>query len=720
MSFYETTEIRGSPIGIARIEGNYASTSSDTGHQETDQGLTLSPKIPLKKLWSHQCESISFDKEIDALFESVRTPCDSENQDFQSSESPSKRRRLNEPSTSHELSDFNVLTGSNFKTVSIGPTTDPLSPSTGLTCNNPNDPRSDSRDTIENASLAQIPTGYEGYANKDELPLPQQACNLINGNDDLDKLLFDSISVSMKVSSNMASTNQLQIESSWHESHTSQKIPIHGESTEPLPVASNKEQSNQSRNLSSTTKPKESSIKICDESVRVNKDSVEQNAECDNPTRSYRSVSQPITEGYTPSAQSDRNGLPSDTGKNQRNCQKLISSFPMTCLLELAGSNKDFILALITELVTYGDYKNSSPNYQIPRPYRRVFDELLSQWSQGTPNNELRKSLIAYIKEKIEAQIIPEVVNEKINQPTFELSNSLTGEGDKTNEISQWIDEVKLMQDSSKNLLRYVLGRSREYMLNLRDNSTKLQAENVQLRENVQRLSTQLHEYETISRSAENIRVNQDCSDSISIQSRNESPEYHDYESAHKEANEVDSLQVNELSSEVWICCERNSIAKGQIKPINQDHEKVGRPWSIRKTCTNCMRPNSERRYYIIREQVLAMSWEKFKEMVDSSSVGKAVFSPTSDVTENESTPFHDPPSPNPLYDVAPLSETNWEAVSTQMTTWPTSMPDFTLDSNATENLVIGIDKENWLDSNSAWELSGLQKLVEEEETKVK
>ncbi|TQS38263.1 hypothetical protein Golomagni_01236 [Golovinomyces magnicellulatus] len=718
MSFHEITEIHGSPKGIARIEGNYASTSSNTGHQETDQGLTHSPKISLKNLWSNQCECTSFDKEIDALFEAVRTPCDHENQDFQSSESPSKRRRLNEPSTRHKLSDYNVLTGSKFKDIPIGLNLELLYPSTELTCNNLNDPRSESRDTIENASSAQIHNSFQDHANRDELP--QQACNLRNGNDDLDKLLFESISVSMGVSSDMASTNQLQLESSWHDSHASNKPPTQEESTDPHPVAINKELSNQSLNSSQTTKQIENSVNWCHKNARGKKDSFEQNAECDHSTRPGRSVSQPITEGFTSSVQSALNEFPSDIGKEQR-CQKLISSFPMTCLLELAGSNKDFILALITELVTYGDYKNSSPNYEIPGPYRRVFDELLSQWSEGTPNNELRKSLIAYIKEKIEAQIIPEVVKEKISQPNSELSNSLTEEGNIKNEISQWIDEVKLMQDSSKNLLRYILGRKREYMINLRDNNTNLQSENVQLRKNVQKLSAQLHEYEKKSRSAEHIRVNPDCSDSISIQSRNESAQLHDCELAHKEAKEVDPLQVNEISSEVWICCERNIIAKGQIKSINQEHEKVGKPWSIRKTCTNCMRPNSERRYYIIREQVLAMSWEKFKEMVDSSNVGKAAVSPTSDVTENESTPSHLSPSPNPLYDVAsPRSETNWEAVSIQMTTWPTSMPDFTLDSNATDNLVIGIDKENWLDSNSAWELNGLQKLVEEEKAKVK
>lgn len=86
---------------------------------------------------------------------------------------------------------------------------------------------------------------------------------------------------------------------------------------------------------------------------------------------------------------------------NQSLYQKLVSSFPISCLLEMADTSKDSILALIVELATYGNFQDSSPNYQIPNTYRLVFDELSAQWSRGTTRNEFRKAFLAYMNEKL-------------------------------------------------------------------------------------------------------------------------------------------------------------------------------------------------------------------------------------------------------------------------------------------------------------------------------
>lgn len=95
-------------------EGIYASTSRFSRREETDQGLTLPPKIQSSNAWRFDPAHALTDEEFEAILGSLQPePPNLENQrdeerlrslfadDFEFEEPPGKRRKTNSPSPRH-------------------------------------------------------------------------------------------------------------------------------------------------------------------------------------------------------------------------------------------------------------------------------------------------------------------------------------------------------------------------------------------------------------------------------------------------------------------------------------------------------------------------------------------------------------------------------------------------------------------------------------------
>lgn len=101
----------GSLLSLPTREGNYASIlCTSTGRQETDQGLTLPPKISLNDSCHSRSDPRLSKKELDALLGLVQCGFhNSESQKSQQIEPLAKRRKLNKKNDKDNLSDEELM-----------------------------------------------------------------------------------------------------------------------------------------------------------------------------------------------------------------------------------------------------------------------------------------------------------------------------------------------------------------------------------------------------------------------------------------------------------------------------------------------------------------------------------------------------------------------------------------------------------------------------------
>ncbi|KAI6248496.1 hypothetical protein HI914_03729 [Erysiphe necator] len=588
-SFKDVTDSLGSLLSLPTREGNYASIlCTSTGHQGTDQELTLSPKISLKDSCHSRSDPRLSKKEFDALLGLVQ--CGFHNSENQQIEPHSKRRKLNKTNDFEKISqsDENFMT-TQYKLVS------------------------------HNSPLSNL-----------------------SSNDDTSRIKHNR--------------NEKEIES------------VNNGECNPLTDTT------QSRSLAETH-------------ASDNRISADAAASCPTSDKSASEV------------------LPSP-GENQSFYPKLISSFPMACLLEIAGTRRDNIIALIVELATYGDYRESYPNYQIPIPYRRVFDELCSQWSQGTTKNEFRKALLAYTKEKLMAQISSEESDKNKHHSDTELFGNSILESTSVDAVSRFIDEVGLIKEPSKNLLRHIFGRAREILNHLKDLNSKLQTENFKLRTKISDISDKLREIETQNQSKEADSTSYDCINPILSSNQDEIFKDLDCADLFGDAEVMAFTQAKEINNDFWVCCERSSIVEGQSLPETQDNCDLGITWMTHDTCTKCLRENNDKRFFIIREQVISVGWEKFRDIANEYAKTGKIFLPTipgNIPSKSSSQKFS--PAINPvdelvpsLSDVIPLGDsTFWDIDPAQAAAWSTqiSEPALGLEPHTMERLAVELEKDN-------------------------
>ncbi|POS83433.1 hypothetical protein EPUL_002969, partial [Erysiphe pulchra] len=592
-------------LSLPTREGNYASIlCTSTGRQETDRGLTLSPKISLKDSCHSRSDPRLSKKELDALLGLVQCGFhNGENQKSQPIEPHAKRRKLNQKSDKDNLSD------------------------------------EESMNTQYELVSQKTPVTIVPSINFDVIEIHSDKNDKENGSED-----------SRECNSNDTFQNQPDLLAKTH-------------ATDPQVLV-----------LSESTSPHLESNKSVDEA------SLSQN-------------------------------------ENQSLYQKLISSFPISCLLEMAGTGRDSILALIMELATYGNYRDSSPNYQIPNTYRRVFDELCAQWSQGTAKNEFRKAFLAYIKEKLEVQLSTEEVGKNVGHKISGLFGESTSEKKSLEAVSQCIDEVGLIQESSKNLLRHIFGHARGILNHLKDLNNKLQTENVKLRTDLSKISEKLREVETQNQIKEANPTSYDCINPVLDSSQDQIFKDLDCADLFGDTEVMDLNLSKETNEDLWICCERNFIAEGQSLPEIHEDDKMGETWRIHDACMKCMRTNNEKRFYIIREQIVSVGWEKFREIANVySETGKVVIPnilPNRSAQENFSPAINtiDELVPS-LSDAIPLSEsTFWDIDPAQAAAWSTQISDsdLGLEPHNIERLTLELDRENPynVDCNLSMESNG-------------
>ncbi|RKF56598.1 hypothetical protein OnM2_080019 [Erysiphe neolycopersici] len=581
----------GSLLSLPSREGNYASIlCTSTGRQETDQGLTLSPKISLKDSCHSRSDPRLSKKELDALLGLVQCGFhNSENQKSQQVEPHSKRRKLNKKNDDDNLFDEELM-NTQYELVS-------------------------QQTTVKNVMSSNIEVHHldSEKNHKENEAEDNRECS---SNNDTTQNQPDSLA----------------------ETHASDPR-LHTASESDSPHAENNE--------------------LADEV----------------------SLSQ--------------NG-------NQSLYQKIVSSFPISCLLEIAGSGRDSILALILELATYDNYRDSSPGYEIPNTYRCVFDELCAQWSRGTTKNEFRKAFLAYIKEKLEVQMSTEEVGKNIGHNISGLFGESTSESKSLDALARCIEEVGLIQESSKNLLRHIFGQARGILNQLKDLNIKLQTENVKLRTDLSKISEKLREIETQNQVKESNPTSFNCINPVLDSSQDEIFKDLDCADLFGDTEEIDLNQDKETNDDLWICCERNVIADGQSIPETNENNEMGETWRTHDSCMKCMRANNEKRFYIIREQVVSAGWEKFREIANvyaetgkvvlpniSSKLAQENFSPATN-TIDELIPS--------LSDAIPLSEsTFWDIDPAQAAAWSTQISDSALglESQTMERLTLELDREN-------------------------
>ncbi|CAD6500136.1 BgTH12-04239 [Blumeria graminis f. sp. triticale] len=493
-----------SPSPATRGEGNYASSEclSDR-NQGIDQGLTHSQKVTSVDPWKYLHGPTSLDEELDALLGPVKFDLNDKTNaisrdswvegltaDAYQPAAPSCKRRKFKPdqaqSSSIEESSYEV----DVDNVFLPPHGSKLlSPITTPTCRSPGDSSYGlsmselykqkniisavpaegdllERD-IHNSVLSYDPQGASKLQSVyEKLPSPNQN----QPSEELEKAQprrshqpynfipmdpDEPIPSTEESSSNINETRAFQM-------IRNKKVPdwlLEQSEKRPRNAISNQEQTNQidqSIILSDNTKQK-----------NMTKDSPPQRQARENTNCLLTSRESTFIQQATNEAR--RNELH----------RKITTFFPMACSLEIAGSNKDTILTLIAELITYDDYQDSAPNYQIPSSYRQILDELTCQWSTGTEKNEFRKALIAYVKEKMEL----ELTKARQVEPSYMEG---INDGD-----HQWIDEVGVLDDKSKKRLRDILSQSRERIAYLSNLNLHLQDENEKLRANLERVSTE-------------------------------------------------------------------------------------------------------------------------------------------------------------------------------------------------------------------------------------
>lgn len=283
-----------------------------------------------------------------------------------------------------------------------------------------------------------------------------------------------------------------------------------------------------------------------------------------------------------------------------------------------------------------------------------------------------------------------------------ELFGESTSESKTLDAISRCIDEVGLIQESSKNLLRHVFGQAREILNQVRDLNVKLQTENVKIRTELSKISEKLREIETRNQIKEANSNSYDCINSVLDSTQDEIFNSLGCADLFGDTEAIDLHQDKETKDDLWICCERSTIAEGQSLEINENNE-IGETWRTHNACMKCLRANNEKRFYIIREQIVSVGWEKFRDLTNiyaetgkvdlpnilPSRLAHENFSPTVDTIE-ELIPS--------LSDAIPLSEsTFWDMDPAQAAAWSTQITDSALglEPQTMERLALELDSEN-------------------------